>query len=477
VFYFRIAFAKVSSGQMFRRQITKDNSLVLYGVITAAVYLLTLIFYRNGPEVRSRTARELFAWFFCLSSLFLFWKGYQQIRRANKSSLRLIVAFAALFCLLAFLIVPFHSTDIFGYINCGWQQVHYGQNPYVYYLNEVPNWQLDPMLREHWLYNPSPYGFLFTLLTRFICRLGNGNLGLTLALFKATNVLAYAATGWLLWLASKRVAYLNSSTALYLFLWNPLILMHQIANGHNDILTGLFVVLAVYFAITEKYFWIVPALVVATLLKFAPVLLIPPALIFVVRNKGWKVAVWSCLLGGALAALISFPYLRDWQILKLEDMRGNATLIDNSLHSLLIHIFENMARVFSRLAPLHALVDAAIKGALRLGLVIFVVYQWLKVPRDFDAKALTTKLLLILFVLICVASSKFNAWYLGMILPLALLLEDDHWLRRLVVLITGAELLSLTFVKQAYMLNYLAMIVIPAWVVFRQERKRRRSVV
>ena len=80
-------------------------------------------------------------------------------------------------------------------------------------------------------------------------------------------------------------------------------------------------------------------------------------------------------------------------------------------------------------------------------------------------------------MLICVASSKFNAWYLGMILPLALLLEDDHWLRRLVILITGAELLSLTFVKQAYMLNYLAMIVIPAWVVFRQERKRRRSVV
>ena len=232
-----------------------SNKLLLYGVLTAAVYLLTALFYRHGPESHSRRGRELFAWFFCLSLLFLFWKGYQQIRRADNPPLRPIVGFAILFCLLAFLIFPFHSTDVFGYINRGWQQVHYGQNPYAYYLSEVPNWQQDPMLREHWLYNPNPYGFLFTLLTRFICRLGNGNWWLTLALFKATNVLAYALTAWLLWSASKRVTYLKPATALYLFMWNPLILMHHIANGHNDVLTGLFVVLALYLAITKKYLW------------------------------------------------------------------------------------------------------------------------------------------------------------------------------------------------------------------------------
>src|SRR4029077_20957285 len=156
-----------------------SNKLLLYGVLTAAVYLLTALFYRHGPESHSRRGRELFAWFFCLTLLFLFWKGYQQIRRTDNPSLRPIVGFAILFCLLAFLIFPFHSTDVFGYINRGWQQVHYGQNPYAYYLSEVPNWQQDPMLREHWLYNPNPYGFLFTLLTRFICRLGNGNWWLT----------------------------------------------------------------------------------------------------------------------------------------------------------------------------------------------------------------------------------------------------------------------------------------------------------
>jgi len=70
-----------------------------------------------------------------------------------------------------------------------------------------------------------------------------------------------------------------------------------------------------------------------------------------------------------------------------------------------------------------------------------------------------------------VASSKFNAWYLGILLPLALFEEVGYWLRRLVVLISGAELFSLTFFKQAYMLNFFAMILVPSWIVFRQEIK------
>ena len=273
-----------------------NNSLRFYGFLTAAVYLLTVLFYLKGPQVHSRTARELFAWFICLALLFLFWRGYQQIGRAAKPPNRTIVGFAVVFCLLAFLVFPFHSTDVFGYIDRGWQQVHYGED----------------------------------------------------------------------------------------------------------------------------------------------------------------------------------PYLRDWHYLRLADMSGNATLIDNSLHSLLIHIFENIARVFSGMAGLHSNVDSAIKFVLRGGLLVFVLYQWWKMTKNLTTRVFIEKSSLILFVLICVASSKFNAWYLGMILPLALLMEDEHWLRRLVVLITAAELLSLTFFKQAYMLNYFAMIVIPAWIVFRQERKRRK---
>jgi hypothetical protein len=129
---------------------------------------------------------------------------------------------------------------------------------------------------------------------------------------------------------------------------------------------------------------------------------------------------------------------------RLEDIASNATLIDNSLHSFLIHIFENLARLIRPLAQFHGLVDWLIKNALRVGLALFLIVQALTIPRNFSAVTLARKCVLIMFVLICLVSSKFNAWYLGMILPLALPLDARDWLRRLIVLISGAQLFSLT---------------------------------
>ncbi len=454
----------------------------LVGWLTALVYLGACAAFVRGPEVYTRAGREIVTWLLVLPLLFLFWKGYRLLdaNDADASAaddartVRAVVLFASAFCLFAFLTVPFHSTDVFGYINRGWQQTHYGLNPYVYRLADTPGWQQDPMMREHWLYNPNPYGFLFSLLARFLCFVGGGNFWLTLALFKLVNVAAFALSAWLVWKTTARFGRAVQLRSLYLILWNPLVLMHHVANGHNDILIGCLVALAVYLAATGALFWIVPVLVAATLLKYAPVLLIPPALALVVRRRGWKTAALSCLVGAIMVALASAPYLKDWRQLKLADITDNATLIDNSLHSFLIHIFENAARLLPALSPLHAPVDWLIKTTLRAGLVVFVIYEWIGTPRKFDAEALARKSVLILYALVCVASSKFNAWYMAMLLPAALCLREDDWPRRLVVLTTAAELLSLTFFKQAYIVNYFVMLLLPALYVFWQERKKRR---
>lgn len=453
------------------------SGLARVGALTAAVYLLTCLFYLRGPQSHTRTARELFAWFFVLTLLPLFWKGYKIVEQtADAALVRTIVWFAAAFCLLAFLTFPFHSTDVFGYINRGWQQVHYGQNPYVYSVSEIPQWQQDQMIWNHWIYNPDPYGFLFTFLCRVLAQIGNGHWWLTLLLFKGVNLLAYALTGWLVWHGAKRLGHEKPVVALYLFLWNPLILMHHIANGHNDILIGCMIALAMYLAITGAALWIIPVLVAATFLKYAPALLIPFAFIFVVKNRGWKTAALSCLLGALVFVLACVPYAQDWRQFKLLDIQTNATLIDNSLHSFIIHIFENIARLLPFLNPLHMAVDSAIKMTLRLGFIIFLLVQLFKAFKDSSARRLIYRSSLVMFVLICVVSSKFNAWYLGMLLPSVLLLDAKDWLRRVVVLISSAQLLSLTFFKQAYMLNFFAMILIPAWIVFRQVSREKEKV-
>jgi hypothetical protein len=453
---------------------THAHSLSRVGMAAAFVYLANAMFYARGLQVYSRTQKELIAWGCVLPLLYLFWKGYQTVDHAVETPelRRIIIRFALLLAFLAAITFPFHSTDVFGYINRGWQQVHYGQNPFVYFIGDIKGWEQDPMIWKHWIYNPSPYGFLFALLCRALVKIGNGHWWLTLALFKVVNLVAYTLTACLIWFGAKRLGHTKPIVALYCFLWNPLILMHHLANGHNDVLTGSLIALSMYLAIIGAGLWIIPALVAATFLKYATLPLLPLAFIFIVKRNGWKVALLSCVIGAVIAVLCSAPYLQDWRSFRLTDIKDNATLIDNSLHSLLIHIFENIARLLPRLAPLHGAVDSVIKLLIRLGFVVFFLAQF-RIPKDFTARVFIEKTAFILFALICVATSKFNAWYLAMLLPSALLLTEKHWLRRLVVLITAAELLSLTFFKQAYMLNYFAMILVPCWIVYRQERKKR----
>ena len=445
------------------------------GWLTALIYLVTCLFYAGGPEAHARTIREVFTWLTALPLLFLFWKGYQFLDGPDDArAARSVVRFGAVLCLFAFLTVPFHSTDVYGYINRGWQQAHHGLNPYVYTLAETPGWRTDPMMREHWIYNPNPYGFLFSLLARLLCEIGGGHFWLTLALFKGVNVLALGATGWIIWKTTARLGHRGRVRSLYLLLWNPLVLMHHVANGHNDLLIGWLVALTVSLAAAGAFALVVPALVAATLLKYAPALLVPPALLFLLRRRAWRPAVVGCLVGALMVAACSAPYLKDWRLLRLEDIKDNATLIDNSLHSFLYHLYGTIAQFIPALKQFHPAVNTGVKLVLRLGLLAFVVFQWARAPRDFSAEALARKFVLILYALICVASSKFNAWYMAMLLPPALLLREGDWLRRLVVLTAAAELLSLTFLKQAYMINYFLMLLLPALYVFRQTRRGRR---
>jgi hypothetical protein len=180
-------------------------------------------------------------------------------------------------------------------------------------------------------------------------------------------------------------------------------------------------------------------------------------------------------MGAALAVCVCAPYLKDWEAIKLTDIRDNATLIDNSLHSFLIHIFGTVAQILPPLAQIHGAVNAVIKAALRGGFLLFLAAVTFRMWRNVSARGLVEKSVLVVLVLFCVVTSKFNAWYLGALLAPALFLAQEHWLRRGVILITCAELLSITFFKQAYMLNYFAMILVPACLVLRQVRREKRA--
>lgn len=439
--------------------------------------LLTLLFYRTPALCGPRWAREVFVWPLTAALLLGYWQGYRAVFSQEIKSKWLWLT-AILFAIVAVLIPPFHSTDIYGYINRGWQQLQYGLNPYVYTVDHIPNWGQDPMITDHWVNNPSPYGFLYLLVAKLLCWIGHGDKPLTVLVFKAWNGLLYLLTAGLIWIGAKQLnetgpdrfqGKLKPELALYLYLWNPLVLIHSLANGHNDILMGFFVTLSALCGILGGWLWIIPALMAAILVKYGALVILPLALLYLLKNKQW----FALLGGGVIAALLfgltGLPYLPDWQQFHLSEINRNAFVSHGSLHSLIYSIFKNLDKtVLPALHPHRELVRSVLKNMLLGSYALFFLgLCWQRIRQStYPATQWVRDSLLVMTILICLVSLKFYPWYLGMFFPLAFYLAEGDWLRRFIVLLSCAQLFSITFIGQAHLLNFIVMTGLPIGWLF-----------
>ncbi len=452
-------------------------SFLMWLVLSAFCYLFLAIFYSMSPWASSPVIREIILWPIIAALVTFYWQAYRVLLHKTSvssdvtRSTRAVFLSVGLLAGLALFIPPFHSTDIFGYINRGWQQAHYGLNPYVFTVDQTPGWRHDPMLTNHWVNNPSPYGFLYLLIAKGLCILGSGNKAVTLALFKLSNLGVYFATGALLLAATRHLQRqgaisLRPDVAVFLFLANPLILLHGLANGHNDGWLGLFLLLSGFFAVVGAWLWILPALLASALIKYASVVVGPFALLFLIKNKAWKALAGGLLLSVALLLLSGIPYLPDWSHFHLKEISRNAAVSHGSLHSFVYSAWKLLVPLVvpywvALKEPVRQLLANTLMGGYacfyaalfvrRLRQPIYQSIDWIK-----DA-------LLVMVVLITLASLKFYPWYLGMFFPLALLLNEGDWLRRFTIGLSGAQLLSFTLIGQAHMLNFLLMTACP-WV-------------
>ena len=443
------------------------------GLAILALLVIAAVFYHTPALAANRVASELFAWLLAGGMLVAYVRGdiaLQSCADLNGKA-PVVRGFAAMFGLLSLLIPPFHSVDVSCYINRGWQQVHYGLNPYVHRVLDIPNWQLDPMFRPHWAEARSPYGFLFEELAWLICRLGGGHWTTTLLGFKVASLAVYTLTGWIVWLGCRRMGLPRPERQLYLVLWNPLIIVHSLINAHNDLWMGMLTAVAVYMAVTGTWLWTIPALVAAALIKYASAALLPFTVLFVGRHSGWRKTCAGMCLCISVIALSAWPYLHnDWRSFFTGQGTAN-TVVQNSLAGMALFPFEMAVR--QRPSLQDSWEDVAKGITLTFGVAFLLFYASLFWKRlrggPYNREVYLYDCVLVPFVLVCLASSKYYAWYLGMFFPMALWLPEGDRLRRVVLVVTCANLLSVTFVAQAHFLNTLLMLVIPVIAVLRVE--------
>ena len=393
------------------------------------------------------------------------------VRFVKRSSLPVIVGFGVLFASLSSVTLPFDSTDAAYYIAAGWHQSHYGENPYTSVMREIPGLDSDKVINNRWMEanknpwkdSPFPYGFGFAILTRTIAWLGAGNWWAMLALLDGVNLLVHLCMSVLLWKTVRFVPGADPRLVLYLYAWNPMVLMQSLANAHNDILMAFGILAAAYFVLRGDAKWSIPLLVVAGLIKYGALVLLPFAVLAAWRSQGRKATLKASALGGLLGILAMIPYWPSGVGFKLELWLLQSTESGGSLHAFAATLF--------RLAPSLRFAGPALQILLTLGFLCFLIHQFMRSVRiQLSVVSMIQMWTTLLFVAICIVSPQFYAWYLVILVPTAVL-GAGAFVSRAVLTLTATHVLAFADLRRKSIGYFAICTLLPMAVLYWSHRK------
>ena len=195
---------------------------------------------------------------------------------------------AALWAAPLLVAAPLFSRDMYSYAAQA-QLTHHGLDPYANGPAALPGPFLDEVQRM-WVDTPAPYGPLWLVLGALVAGLVGQHVLLTVLTMRLLAVAGTVLIAIFLPRLATRFGA-NPSTALWLAVLNPLLLIHFVAGGHNDALMLGLVVAGLWLATTagtERR--LVLAVVVVTL----AVLVKAPAVIAV----AFIAPIWVSQTGG-----------------------------------------------------------------------------------------------------------------------------------------------------------------------------------
>jgi hypothetical protein len=458
----------------------ESRTLRRLGLLSLALYVVLAVFFWTTWSFKARRIDEIVMGVAIAGLVILYFYGLKFAGRAATST---IVVFAVLVGAVGFVTPPFDSTDVFFYMATGWQQSHYGGNPYSGVLRNVSGAAEDPMIQNEWMTRnrnpwldiPMPYGFLFALVSRTLAWLGRGSFWATLALFDFLNLIMHAGIALLLWKAGRFLPEGNGKVVLYLYTWNPFVVLQYLADLHNDILVAFLVVLAAYLLLRDRPLWSIPFLVASGLIKYITFILVPFAFIFLVRRKGWKDGARALLISAVMFVATAVPYIGQVSSFKYKLIAAQVSESSGSLHAFIVYSFRSLGRVWPSLINFVPGFGAATKIALWAIFAVFILRELYVSWKESSEEPLLMihRWTSILFALIFIASSQFYAWYIGMLFPLALLTERKSILADAVVALSGAHMLSFTFLRRKAIGYFIVATVLPVMYSVLARRPRR----
>ncbi|CAN5611054.1 hypothetical protein BH24ACT18_BH24ACT18_00250 [soil metagenome] len=272
--------------------------------------------FRGAPPDGARLALELGVYWGATALLFALYAWILILCR--RGSLRdgraslLALSFPVLFNVGLLFGLPYQSMDALTYVAHGFMGGAFDLNPYGRAAAEIAyNGGTAGLARElasfGWLpvHGPSPYGALWTWIEVLAASL-TGSVAGALLLTKALVVAASLGCAALVWIILGRVRPEDQLLGTLVYLWNPLVVVEFAAEGHNDALMILFVLLSLLFTVTARPALSVMGVVLGVLVKYLPVIFSPAQAIYLWRTRqGTSRLVLSVSLALVLGLLLT----------------------------------------------------------------------------------------------------------------------------------------------------------------------------
>jgi hypothetical protein len=218
----------------------------------------------------------------------------------------LIWGFAVLFAGTLFWLMPITS-DLFTYLSHAHLVTDLQVNPLLVAPLGLP---ADPLLQAYpafYAANPSVYGPAWTLIT-VPGTLGRYDVAEGIFYLKGLTTIAYLGCAWLLEQILRQTRPSSAVEGLYLFAWNPLVLLMAVGDGHNDMAMMVLVLLAFWLVLRKQWTMAFAVLTLSIWIKYVSVIFLPLFAIY-----AWK----------QVASLRSAPSLRSGLTTGLADSEAS----------------------------------------------------------------------------------------------------------------------------------------------------------
>ena len=243
----------------------------------------------------------------------LYWLGWRAARQAGgRTSWVIVLGGAMTLAVLLLFIYPFDAADVFDYIMHGRIVSVYGGNPFRDIANQFPD---DPFYAyAGWQWSPSFYGPAWEIIDATVTRLTGDGIIANVLVFKSVMGVFLAGSIGMVALILRRAAPQRALAGVVFLAWNPVVLYVTLGNGHNDIVMVFCILSAIWALLRDRYTLAILALVLGTLFKFIPGLLIPAAGLIALRNlPGWRARLRFLILTTVTSlGLIGLAYAPFW---------------------------------------------------------------------------------------------------------------------------------------------------------------------